>query len=225
MSKGIGSKSCVDSDQITRIEADTTSIETKVDTVDSIIDDITVDTSKIDDVAVDGLSGTRNSLAYNIGKINRHFHHREKWFGLAASASGETHTADRIGPSIAPFVLTSGNNAFGSWVQLLGSSDTPVVAGNVYMDASRFLITSSSSTEPFCIQIAVGESADLAALVAAEAMSEVMYVASTNLFDEGIQQVATSNVASGSKVWARCICIGANAQTVSLYFGLHEYEG
>ena len=93
------------------------------------------------------------------------------------------------------------------------------------MDSHRYLVTSTNSTEPYIMQIAVGESTDLATLVSNELMSETMYVASTNLFDSGVQEIMSSRVATGSKVWARALCIGANAKTISFYFGLHEYEG
>ena len=210
---------------VDRIEADTTSIESKVDTIDSIVDDITIDTSKIDDVAVSGLLGTVNSLAYRVHEIERHFHSRDKWFGVAASPSAETHVADRIGGGIVAFTLTAGNNDWGSWVQILGSSDTPVVAGNAYMDASEILITGTNSTNPYAIQIACCESSGLAALVASEQMSEAVYIASTNLFDSGVQPIKTVRIPTGTKVWARTVCVGSNGSTLSFYFGLHEYEG
>jgi len=27
----------------------------------------------------------------------------------------------------------------------------------------------------------------------------------------------------GTKVWARCICVGQDAKTINLYIGVHEY--
>ncbi len=86
-----------------------------------------------------------------------HFHNHEKWFGAAAVASGETHVADRLGPGISPFALVSGNDAWGNWVQILGSSDTPVRAGMALYDAHRFMVTTTDSTAPFNIQFVEGE--------------------------------------------------------------------
>lgn len=183
------------------------------------------DINKIDNLATDGLSGVSNSLAYRVEEIEKHFHNREKWFGVAASPSGETHVADRMGPGIAPFALVSGNDDFGSWVQILGSSDTPVVAGMVSFDAHRFLVTTTDSTAVFKVQVIAGESADLAALVSAETFTEAPYVSATNNADSGIGDIMSSRVLTGVKVWARCICIGQNAKTINAYFGLHEYEG
>ena len=45
---------------------------------------------------------------------DEHFHTNEKWMGVAAVPSGETHVADRMGPSIAAFALVSGNDDFGA---------------------------------------------------------------------------------------------------------------
>lgn len=180
---------------------------------------------KIDKLATDGLDGVNNSLSYRVEEIEKHFHNREKWFGLAAVASGETHVADRMGGGIAPFQLTAGNDDFGSWVQILGSSDTPVQSGMVKFDAHRFIVTDTNSTLPYIIQIVVGESADIAAKIAAEEFTEAPYVAATNNIDSGISDILTSRVSAGVKVWARVCCIGGNGTTIDLYMGIHEYSG
>lgn len=180
---------------------------------------------KIDNLATDGLVGTENSLAYRTEKIEKHFHSFEKWLGAAAVPSGETHIADRLGPSISPFALTSGNDAFGSWVQILGSSDTPVQTGVVSFDAHRILVTTTTSTEAFVIQMASGESAGLAAKITAEAFTEVPYIAATNNADSGTIDVMIPAIAAGTKLWARCICIGQDAKVINFYFGIHEYLG
>lgn len=180
---------------------------------------------KLDDETTEGLSGTSNSLAYRVEEIEKHLHNQEKWLGAAAAASGETHVADEMGPGIAPFAFLSGNDAFGSWVQILGSSDTPIKAAQVKFDAHRFLVTSTDSTEVFHMQVAAGESADLAAAITAKNYTSFPYIAPTNNNDSGISDIMTSRVPAGVKVWARVICIGQNAKTINAYFGIHEYEG
>jgi len=32
-------------------------------------------------------------------------------------------------------------------------------------------------------------------------------------------------VASGTKAWARCKCVGQNEPTLGFYIGIHEYVG
>lgn len=180
---------------------------------------------KIDNRETDGLLGVEDSLSYRVNEVERHFHNREKWFGLASTPSGETHRADRMGPGIAPFALISGNDAFGAWVQILGSLDTPVSSGMVKLDSHRFIVTTAGSTSMFLIQVASGESVELAAKVAAEEYTEAPFIALSNNNDSGISDIMSRRVAVGEKVWARCICIGQNAEDINLYFGVHEYEG
>ncbi len=149
------------------------------------------------------LLGLEKAIEHSTYETEHHVHNREKWFGAAVSASGETHVADRMVGGIDPFVITTGNDDFGSWVQVLGSSDSPVSAGMVLFDAHRFLITNSSSTDPFVIQVATGESADLAAKIAAEEFTEGPYISGTNNNDSGIEDILTIRTLVGEKVWVR----------------------
>ena len=63
-------------------------------------------------------------------EVEHHFHNADMGFGLAAAPAGETHRADRIGNGVAateaaPFVLDAGNDDWGAWTQVMGSTDTP----------------------------------------------------------------------------------------------------
>jgi hypothetical protein len=180
---------------------------------------------KIDELATKGLLGVKDSAAYRANEIERHLHNREKWFGKAVVPNLEVHVADRMDGVVLPFTLTSGNSAFGSWVQLLGSSDTPVSSGSVMLDAHRFMVTTTDSISSYIIHIASGELADLAAKVAVEQFTEAPYKAETNNNDSGISNVMSIRIAVGEKVWARCACVGGNAQGIDFYYGIHEYEG
>ncbi|KKL83116.1 hypothetical protein LCGC14_1977960 [marine sediment metagenome] len=152
-----------------------------------------------------------------------HVHNHEKWFGAAAVANGEIHVADRLGPGISPFALLSGNDDWGDWVQILGSDDTPIRTGMTLYDAHRFMVTTTNSTSPFNIQFVEGESADIAAKIAAEDMGETPYISSTNNADSGVADLVFEREATGTKLWARSICIGMTAKTLNLYLGIHEY--
>lgn len=180
---------------------------------------------KIDSKAVNGLLGVYNSLSYRVNEIERHHHNREKWFGLATTASGEVHVADRMAGGIQPFRLTAGNDDFGAWVQLLGSSDTPVSSGSMKFDGHRFMVSATNSTNPYIIQVIHGESADFAAKLAAEEFTESPYISASNNNDSGVSDIMAVRVDSGVKVWARTACIGGNGTTIDIYFGIHEYEG
>ena len=186
---------------------------------------ISVGDNKIDNQATLGLAGVSNSLAYRVHEIEKHLHNYEKWFGAAASASGETHVADRMDGAITPFTLTAGNNAFGSWVQILGSSDTPVTSGSVKYDIHRVMVTATNSTNPYIVQIVCGESADIATKLAAQQYTEFGYISASNNNDSGITDVLEPRQLTGCKVWARCACVGGNGTTLAFYFGIHEYAG
>ena len=167
--------------------------------------------------------GLLRQIEQEVYQIEKHLHAHEKWMGAAAIPNAEIHVADRMGPGIAPFALLTGNDAYGNWLQVMGSSDSPIEAGMVRMDAHRVLITTTNSTEAFAVQFVIGESAGIAALIAAEDMTEFAYISATNNADSGISEIRSKGIASGTKVWARAICIGQNAKTINLYVGLHEY--
>jgi len=164
-----------------------------------------------------------SGLFQEILEVEKHIHGHEKWMGVAAVPNGEIHVADRVGPAIAPFALLAGNDAFGNWLQVMGSSDSPIESGKTRMDAHRALVTTTDSTEVFITQFVNGESADIAAKIAAEDFTEVAYISATNNADAGISEVMSKRILSGTKVWARVICIGQNAKTINLYIGIHEY--
>jgi len=156
-----------------------------------------------------------------VEETEHHFHTVERWFGKAVSASGETHVADRLGAGVAAFRLTAGNNTWGAWVQLLGSSDTPADTGKVYYDPHRIEITVASNTASYFIQIAAGATGDVA--LAAGEYTEFPYTPNTNQIDAGPVIIKTDRYLTGTKLWARCLCLGQNATTIDMYIGLHEY--
>jgi hypothetical protein len=182
--------------------------------------------SKIATAAAGGLGATADSLAYGIGEIERHFHGWDRWMCAAAVPNGEVHVADRIGAtatSTAAFTLTAGNDTWGAWVQVLGSSDTPVVAGGIKYDLHRVLVLVANQVSPYFIQFAFGATG-AAALTANAFSSLVINPASATDKTEALPMMCRRQLA-GTKAWARCWCVGANAKTLTVMFGLHEYEG
>ncbi len=156
-------------------------------------------------------------------ETEHHVHNFDICMGLANTPNGEIHRADRIGPSVQPFTLTSGDNAYGTWVQVLGSGDTPVISGMVKTDANAILVTAADSTATHNIQFAVGESADLAALISANTYTDAPYTAPTGAVDAGKLTILTKRINVTTKVWARSICIGVDAKDISFYVLMHEY--
>ena len=181
---------------------------------------------KIDYQAVNGLLGVEDSLSYKVHEIEKHFHNRMYWLGDAAASVAETHHADRAGPGIAGWTLTSGNDAYNAtWTQILGSADTPIHATGAKFDPGAVLVTAANSTSPYVIQFVSGESAGIAAKVSAEDITETMTISVGGAFDAGGWQTMSPRIDATTKLWARCICIGQDAKTVTFYLGLHEYVG
>jgi len=156
-------------------------------------------------------------------QIYSHQHNMEKWIGLAAVPNGEIHRADLMNGVILPFRLIAGNNDFGAWVQILGSSDTPIKAGMTKASGHRFMVTSTNSTSQYIIQAIPGESADLAANILAKNFTMFPYIAATNNNDSGISDILAGRIDSGTKAWWRVACVGQNATTLDFYLGIHEY--
>lgn len=178
---------------------------------------------KIDDMATSGLAGVHNSLAYRIHEIERHLHGYERWFELAGTPVAETHRADAAGTGAGIFQIDAGNAAYGSWLQILGSTDTPVAAGSAYFDLHRLLITATERNFLYVVQLAFGATGDAA--VTAGAYTEVVFLPASNQVDSGPVDIMSRRIAAGTKVWARCICPGQDTATLNFVFGLHEYEG
>jgi hypothetical protein len=178
---------------------------------------------KIDNKATLGLLGTANSLAYRVHEIARHLHSGAAWFEEAGTPSA-THFADRIGTSGGggAFQIDAGNNDWGSWVQILGSDDTPVRSGMVYFDPHLFIVEEVERAATYFVQI--GRGASGAAALSAGTYTELVYAAVSNK-DTGEIPVQTGRAPAGSLLWARCMCPGNDTATLDFYFGVHEYEG
>lgn len=156
-----------------------------------------------------------------IDEIERHLHGGGSWFGAASSPSGETHVADRIGSDGGAFQLDGGNDTWGSWVQILGSSDTPARTGQTHFDPHEILISATEGAYVYFIQFTRGASG--AAGLAAGNYTELVIGSDGNKF-KGITRVQTGRAPAGSKVWARTWAVGQNTGTIDFYIGVHEYS-
>lgn len=179
--------------------------------------------SKIDDTATLGLEGTHDSLAYRVAEIERHLHSYERWFEKSSSPSGETHVASPAGTGAGVFQLDAGNNTWGAWLQVLGSSDTPAIAGSVRYDPHKILVTATERNALYVVQYGFGASG--AAALAAGTYTEIAFFPASNLVDSGPVAVQSRRIATGTKMWVRCICPGQNTGTLDFIIGIHEYEG
>lgn len=181
---------------------------------------------KIDQLTTAGLRGTSNSLAYRVHEIERHLHGRERWRGKKAVQTA-TDWADDV---LTPFRATSGENAYGSdendEALVLGTDDTPIIAGMVRYDLHRIILVNASASTAYKLRLVYG-SGTMADAITAGQFSELVIMS-----DPSAQQVAhdvfdvmmprgTSGV---TKVWIQAWNATNNA-TVDVLVGLHEYEG
>lgn len=180
----------------------------------------------IENESSDGLLGKPGSQSYILGEIERHLHSNEKFFGLAGTPNAEIHRADRITLKPEPFVANAGNDDWGAWLQIMGSGDTPALAGSVKYDFHEMLFVSHEhNSNVYAVQIVGGESADIAAKVAAEEITEIVFITGGGNTEVGPITIKSRRSAAGVKCWVRVWAKGQNTSTLSFYFGIHEYEG
>ena len=180
---------------------------------------------KVDQQEVDGLKGTNNSLAYKVHEIERHMHSWERWFGAATVPVGETHVADRINDTNTPFQIDGGNDAWGAWVQILGSTDLPVLVDRVKYDPHKIVFTDiEKSGKIHKLQVAFGETP--AAALSAMTFTELVFFSSLGFPGDALPvRLQTRRQDVATKVWARVWVVGQASGTVDFFYGLHEYEG
>ena len=173
-------------------------------------------------IGIPNQAEAREILA-EVTEIEVHLHSNERWFEKAAAPSGEVHVADRIGTvgGNGAFILDAGNNTWGGWIQLLGSSDTPSDAEKTIFDGHRIEISAAERNSVYYVQIAAGESG--AAALASNDVTEFVIKPLSNQIDAGPIMVQSERVPVGTKIWARCMCPGQDTGTINLFPGIHEY--
>jgi hypothetical protein len=162
-----------------------------------------------DNLVSNGLLATDGSIGHSIAEIETHLHSYERWFGDG-------------GQTLTPFQPDSGNDDWGDWMEVLQTTDTPVIPGMAYYDLHRLMVTDTEHTDVYRIQIAFG--ADPNAAVLANEYTEVMYIAGSATVNGGPIDVQGKRHLSGTQAWVR-VWNANNTGTIDLFVGLHEYEG
>lgn len=221
-----------ETDKIPDIKSETDKIEDIKTNTDAIAD-IKANTdiipalegeiNKIDSAATDGLLGISDSISYRVHEIEKHFHGYERWLGKAIAPSGEIHVADKIDVGVLAFQIDAGNNNWGAWVQILGSSDTPVIEGSVKFDLHRIQVSAAERTSLYFIQIAFGNTGNGG--YGAGNYSSLVFSPQSVQGKPAPVEIMMIRLATGTKGWARCLCPGQNTATLDFFIGLHEYEG
>ena len=186
------------------------------------------------DAAITTIGEAASMMAYIKGaleeslEVAKHLHCNERWYGLAVSGEATaTHKAEPISNYandnvVAPFQVVAGNDNWGSWVQILGSGDTPFEDGMTKFDLHKLGIVNSGATNVHAfIQIGSGASGEAALL--AKTYTTIQYLTPTNQAAEAAVSFLDKRKVAGTLMWARCLGVGDDGLTLDFYFGLHEY--
>lgn len=185
---------------------------------------ISDETDKIDGAAADGLTGTDDSLAYRIEGIQKHFHGREFWWG-ALAIPGETNAIEKN--VTRPFAVTSGNDAWGAAISVIGTDDVPANAGDAYWDAHRILVTDlDDETDTWLVRLIWGTGTSGDAITAGQ-YTELMVQSNAvpgNRAGASPVDVRMPKIAASSRLWAQ-VWNDTNGEVLSFFIGVHGYEG
>ncbi len=162
---------------------------------------------------VEQLQRDIDTILVEVLEIEGHLHTLERWLGLGAL------------DTLTPYVITSGNNAYGTEVLLLDVGDTPIQAGKVKFDPHRIKVVDFSDNDIYKIQLTYGAGTFVDAMSAGQ-YSELMIIAGASVGGAsggGPAEIKMIQLPIGTKIWARC-WNSHNADTVSIFLGIHEYD-
>lgn len=156
--------------------------------------------------------------------VEEHLHGRSRMFGKKAVPTA-TDWADE--DSLTPFRVISGNDDFGSdaddEAEILGTDDTPAIAGNEQYDAGRVQVVATSSTSPWVLRLVWG-AGTMADAEAAGQYSDVPFMKESAAGWSSLVDIRMPRAKCGiDKLWGR----GKNATdnaTLDFLITQHEYD-
>ncbi len=192
-------------------------VRTEADGALAAVDPVTMAEAAILNTKVDAIDA-------ELEIVEVHLHSREHWCGKSGDQSGNNWGAD----TLTPYRAISGNGVYGAdaddEAKVIGSDDTPVVAGMLYFDMHRITVIAISSDTVYRIRIVWGTGTMAAAILANQTTDE-MIITSTdkaNKFGGAPFEIQTLRFAVGTKVWLR-VRNATNNATMDFFVGLHEY--
>lgn len=170
-----------------------------------------------------GIGGSLDArILKEVEEVERHVHNYERWLGAAAVPDAELHVADSILTSKTPFVIDAGDDDWGAWLQILGSSDTPAISGNTKFDLHRLnFVDFETNNSVHAVQVAFGATG--AAALTAKTYTEFILRTGGGTTFVGPIDIRVVRAEIATKAWIRNWCHGVNTSTLSFFFGLHEY--
>ncbi len=159
-------------------------------------------------------------IEQEIYEVENHLHNRERWFGKLGV---QTATDWGEQASLTPYRAISGNGVFGAdandEAQVIGTDDTPAIAGMVYYDVHRIEVTASSKATDWVLRIIYG-SGTMANAESAGQYSDVMVQEAKK--GSPIDIIMPRTPCADCKVWIRAKNVTDNA-TIDFFVGIHEY--
>lgn len=178
----------------------------------------------LENYPLNGVTGIAESTSFRLGELTQHHHSRERWRGKKA-VQGAT---DWFDDTLTPFRAISGNNVYGAdaddEAKVVGSGDTPIIAGALYYDLHRFLIVDVSHDTVYKLRVVYGTG------TMADAITALQYSEAMVLFDSANPQLSAGIpvefqmplVVSGMKIWIQAWNATDDAW-IDFLIGLHEY--
>jgi hypothetical protein len=179
--------------------------------------------AKTDNLPTDPATETSaGAAAENAEIVQDHFHNRARFLGARAGWDGTNEVNAASNDSLTPFLIDAGNDTWGGSYCILGTGDTPVIAGKALWDFRWITITQTERNTLYRIRFAWG--ADYASAIAAGDFTEWEFIPLSGGQDSGPIEVEITRRPAGTKLFAATWCLGANTGTISFTIGLHEYD-
>lgn len=163
---------------------------------------------------------TLDETLEEVTEIDDHIHNDELWWGATAAPNQDNAIDANVNR---PYVLVSGNNAWGAAVSIVGRLDNPVKPWQTSYDLHRIIVADVDNATMWRIRFLYGNESFLEALNA-ERWTETMYIAT----GVGVNRVASPAdlrmrpIPVGWKVWAQC-WNATDIAEIDIFVGAHGY--
>jgi hypothetical protein len=174
-------------------------------------------TKKIDDLAVTGLPGTNNSLAYKVHEIEKHFHNAGQCYG-------------NTGGNLARGVTTPFRTTAGAGVDTLGS-ELIIHDGTVIESGSTtkkfdfhmlYVVNVQTADVTHYLEFWYGTGTFAEAVAAGQKLGEVYYRAGSVNTDCAPEVIMTIRVTCNNKIWVRSSA-GTASKWLDFLCEVHTY--
>jgi hypothetical protein len=174
---------------------------------------------KIDNIAVDGLSGVSNSLAYKVHEIEKHCHNVEKWYGNSGVLP---LNGNLLIDSFNPFRITAGvGGAQGT--EVLIHDGTVIESGSTTkkFDFHKIWTYAASVTNKlYQLKLYAGTTT----FAASTQIGDCITVLPAGTIKTSSVEFMCSRMTCNNKIWVNVSC-ETNGGTIDILVGLHTYSG